>query len=127
MLKNYFKTAWRSLARGKSFSFINIAGLAVGMAGAVLILLWLAHEVRFDEFHANKDRLYQLYVMTDIPGEKHLTLGQVSQPMGPTLQREFPEVEAYSRVLDVNDWLLTVGGRSFSQVPGAIVDSGFLK
>jgi putative ABC transport system permease protein len=64
------------------------------MAGAVLILLWLAHEVSFDKFHANKDRLYQLYAMTDIPCDKHQTVGQVSQPLGPALQQEFPEVEA---------------------------------
>ena len=127
MLKNYFKTAWRSLARGRSFSFINIAGLAVGMAGAVVILLWLTNEVSFDRFHRNKDRLYQLYVMTDIPGEKHLTLGQVSQPMGPTLQREFPEVEAFSRVADVDNFLFTAGGRSFTGIQGNIVDPAFLK
>ena len=41
MVKNYFKTAWRNLIRGKSFSIINISGLSVGMAGAILILLWL--------------------------------------------------------------------------------------
>jgi putative ABC transport system permease protein len=112
---------------GRGFSFINIAGLAIGMAGAVLILLWLAHEVSFDKFHANKDRLYQLYVMTDIPGEKHQTVGQVSQPLGPALQQEFPEVEAYSRFLDVDDWLLTVDNRSFTRIRGGIVDSGFFR
>jgi putative ABC transport system permease protein len=51
MLKNYFKTAWRSLARGRGFSLINILGLVVGMAGAMLILLWLGNEVSFDRFH----------------------------------------------------------------------------
>src|SRR5580704_8159070 len=70
MLRNYLKTAWRSLARGRSFSVINISGLIVGMAGATLILLWLFNEVSYDRFHVNGDRIYQVYGMTDIPGEK---------------------------------------------------------
>jgi hypothetical protein len=47
MFKSYFKTAWRNLVKGKSFSFINITGLAIGMAGAILILLWLQNENKF--------------------------------------------------------------------------------
>jgi putative ABC transport system permease protein len=127
MFKNYFKTAWRSLARGRSFSFINIAGLAVGMAGAILILLWIANEVSFDRFHRNKDRLYRIYSMTEIPGEKHATIDQVSQPLGPALQQEFPEVEAFSRVANVDGFLFTAGGRSFTGVEGSVVDTAFFR
>ena len=65
MIKNYLKTAWRSLTRGKSFSVINISGLAIGMAGAVLILLWLQNEISFDKFHTNKDRLFEVYGLTN--------------------------------------------------------------
>jgi putative ABC transport system permease protein len=126
MLKNYFKTAWRSLARGKAFSLINISGLAVGMAGATLILLWLANEVSFDRFHVKKDRLYQVYSMTEIPGEKHATIPWVSQPLGPALKEEFPEVEAFSRVQYVDHFLLSAGDKSFSKVGGRIVDPAFL-
>ena len=49
MLKNYLKIAWRSLLRNKSFSLINIAGLAIGMAAAALIVLWIDNEVRYDQ------------------------------------------------------------------------------
>ncbi len=126
MLKNYFKTAWRSLARGKGFSLVNILGLVVGMAGATLILLWLANEVSFDRFHVNKDRLYQVYSMTEIPGEKHSTIPWTSQPLGPALQAEFPEVEAVSRVQWVDHFLLSVGDKRFSKVGGRIVDPAFL-
>src|SRR5882757_1700766 len=126
MLKNYFRTAWRSLMRGKGFSFINISGLVVGMTGATLILLWLANEVGYDRFHEKKDRIYQLYSMTDIPGEKHATIGVVSQPLGPALQREVPEVEAVTRVRDVSSFLFTVNGKSFTGVQGEFVDPAFL-
>jgi putative ABC transport system permease protein len=127
MLKNYFKTAWRSLARGRGFSLINILGLVVGMAGATLILLWLANEVSFDRFHVNKDRLYQVYSMTEIPGEKHSTIPWVSQPLGPALKAEFPEVEAISRVQYVDHFLLSAGEKSLSKVGGRIVDPAFLQ
>ena len=127
MLKNYFKTAWRSLLRGRSFSVINISGLIVGMAGATLILLWLFNEVSFDRFHANKDRIYKLYVKTDIPGEKHLTIDAVSQPLGPAMQRKFPEVEAFTRLSDVSHFLFTVGNKSFTQLKGSFVDPAFLR
>ena len=126
MLKNYFRTAWRGLMRGKGFSFINISGLVVGMTGATLILLWLANEVSYDRFHVNKDRIYQLYSMTDIPGEKHSTIGVVSQPLGPALQSEVPEVGAVTRVRDVSSFLFTANGKSFTGTQGEFVDPAFL-
>ena len=127
MLKNHLRTAWRSLLRGRSFSVINISGLIVGMAGATLILLWLYNEIGFDRFHANKDRISQLYVMTDIPGEKHQTLGVVSQPLGPALKAKFPEIESFARVTDVSHFLFTAGNRSFTQLQGDFVDPDFLR
>jgi putative ABC transport system permease protein len=127
MLKNYFKTAWRSLMRGRSFSFINICGLAVGMAGATLILLWLSNEVSYDRFHVNGDRIYQVYSMTDIPGQKHNSIGAVSQPLGPAMKARFPEVEAFTRCIDFNLFLFTAGEKSIARLKGDFVDPAFLK
>src|SRR5215216_6480069 len=101
MFKNYFKTAWRNLAHGKSFSIINISGLAVGMAGAILILLWLQNEISFDKFHENKDRLYEVYGLTTMEG-KLSTINQTEQPLAPALKQNFPEVEATTRLAGVN-------------------------
>ena len=58
MFKNYFKTAFRFLLKNKTFSFINILGLAIGIACAGLIFLWVEDEVRYDDFNVKKDRLY---------------------------------------------------------------------
>jgi putative ABC transport system permease protein len=127
MLNNYLKTAWRSLLRGKSFSIINISGLIVGMAGATLILLWLFNEVSYDRFHVNGDRIYQVYGMTDIPGEKHYTIDIVSQPLGPAMKQKFPDVESFSRLIDVNHFLFTAGDKSFTQLRGDFVDPDFLR
>ena len=127
MFKNYLKIAWRSVMRGRSFSFINICGLAVGMAGATLILLWLFNEVSYERFHINRDRLYKLYIVTDIPGVAPIAIPWVSQPLGPAIKKEFPEVEAFSRVAYTNHFLFTEGDKRFTGVNGAFVDEDFLK
>jgi hypothetical protein len=127
MIKNYFKTAWRSLVRGKSFSLINIAGLAIGMAGAMLILLWLQNEISFDKFHENKDNLYQVYGLgSNVDGHQQ-QISVVSQPIGPFLKQSFPEVEAITRVKDVNSFLFTANNKSFTGIEGDFVDASFLQ
>ena len=126
MFRNYFRTAWRGLMRGKGFSFINISGLVVGMAGAGLILLWLVHEVSYDRFHAKGDRIYQVYGLTDYPGEKHNAIPVVAQPLGPVMKSEFPDMEAVSRVNNTA-FLLRANGKSLIPNHGFITDSNFLR
>ena len=60
MFKNYFKTAFRNLARNKVYSFINIAGLSLGLACAMLIMLYVKDEVSFDRFHKNVNNIYRI-------------------------------------------------------------------
>ena len=126
MIKNYFKTAWRNLTRGKSFSFINISGLAIGMAGAVLILLWLQNEVSFDKFHKNKNDLYQVYGLTGNTDGHAVAIDVTSQPMAPALKQNYPEVEAATRVADVSSFLFTADNKSFTNIKGDFVDPSFL-
>ena len=127
MLKNYFITAWRSLIRGKSFSIINIAGLAIGMAGAILILLWLQNEISFDKFHEYKDRLYEVYVLTNNTDGHPSAVPVTSQPLGPFLKQNYPEAEATTRVMGNNSFLFSANGKSFTGVQGCFVDSSFLQ
>ena len=61
MLRNFFIVAFRNLNRNKIFATINILGLAIGMASAMLIGLWIRDEFAFDRFHAKEDRLYMMY------------------------------------------------------------------
>src|ERR687890_736931 len=65
MLKNYLKVAWRHLLQNKGFSFINSFGLAIGMAFAILIGLWIQYETSFDNFHKNGDRIGRLMKHVD--------------------------------------------------------------
>ena len=59
MIKNYFKTAWRSLWKNRTFTFLNIAGLSVGIACAALIFLWVEDERTYNDYFTNKDNLYR--------------------------------------------------------------------
>jgi len=127
MIKNYFKTAWRSLLRGKSFSFINITGLAIGMAGAILILLWLQNEISFDKFNVNKDNLYQVYGLGSNADGKAVAIDETSQPMAPALKQNYPEVEAATRLADVSSFLLTANNKSFTNIKGDFADASFCK
>jgi hypothetical protein len=61
MFRNYLKVAFRNLWRNKGFSIINISGFAIGMASAVLIILWIQDEFSYDRFHKNPDRLFQVW------------------------------------------------------------------
>ncbi|WP_298739696.1 ABC transporter permease [uncultured Chitinophaga sp.] len=88
MLKNYLKVAWRNLVNSRIYSFINIIGLATGMAAALIIGLWVWDEVSFDTYHHNYKRLAR--VMVDATAEGGVYTGStVSQPMGYELQNKY--------------------------------------
>ncbi|MFN7750161.1 MAG: ABC transporter permease, partial [Cyclobacteriaceae bacterium] len=61
MLRHYIKIALRSLLKKQAYTLLNIGGLAVGLASAILIFVWVADEYAYDKFHTNYDRIYQLY------------------------------------------------------------------
>src|SRR5687768_16665092 len=69
MFKNYFKTAWRNIIKSKTSAFINVSGLAVGMAVAILIGLWIYDELRYDKYHSNYDRIAQVMQHQTYNGE----------------------------------------------------------
>lgn len=60
MFKNYLKVAWRSVLRQKSYAFINVAGLSIGLACSFFILLWVTHETSYDRFHEDGDQIYRV-------------------------------------------------------------------
>jgi putative ABC transport system permease protein len=99
MLKNYLKVAIRNLFKHKAYSFINIFGLALGMASAVLILLFVRYERSYDRFHENADRIQRIAVRALIGNTK---IRQTNTPaiMTPTLLEHYPEVEYSIRFAD---------------------------
>jgi putative ABC transport system permease protein len=92
MILNYFKTAVRNIWRHRVHSILNITGLAVGMACTITILLWVRYEFSFDRYHKNAERIYRL--ATDFHfGTFQGKYAVSNNPAGPTLQRDYPEVE----------------------------------
>jgi len=91
MIKNYLKVALRNIARHKGYSFINITGLAIGMACCILILMWVQDELSFDRFHENAGDIYR--VIQDINFADHSTTWAITHgPLGPALKNDFPEI-----------------------------------
>ena len=100
MLKNYFKISIRNLRKQKGYSVINVAGLALGMACCLLILLYVVDEVSYDRYHENAERVYRVTrAWYDEAGDPTLQFAQISPPIGPTLQDELPEVRHSVRLL----------------------------
>jgi ABC-type antimicrobial peptide transport system permease subunit len=125
MFINYLKVAFRNLWKNKGFSFINILGLAIGMASAILILLWIQNEVSYDDFHERKDRIYEVWNRAEFSGELHCW-SSTPKVLAAAMQRDFPEVEHVTRV-DWGDRMLFSVGDKRLMIRGNIVDSSFLQ
>lgn len=124
MFKNYFKIAIRNLYKNKAFSILNISGLAIGMASAMLILLWIRNELRYDNFYSNNNRLYQVWNRDR--GNNGLNCwNNTTKPLAPALKLAFPEIEQASRV-NWNSGILFNYGNKKMNVTGTMVDPDFL-
>lgn len=123
MFKNYLKVTWRNLLKNKTFTGINIAGLAVGMASAALILFWVQNEVSYDQFHIGKDRLFQMYNKSFFDG-KMICWGTTPKPMMKALKQDYPQVEQASRT-DRANYLFSIGDKRLT-LQGFHVDPDFL-
>ncbi len=109
MLKNYIKIAFRNINRNKGFSFINIFGLAIGIACCILLSLYVVDELSYDAYHKNSDQIYRV-AKTRIAGGNEYNSVWSSPPMGPAVENSFPEVKesirfwrAFGSVVGYND------------------------
>ena len=124
MIKNYIKIALRNILRSKMYSMLNIAGLATGMAVAILISLWVWDEISFDKYHKNYDRLAQVMVVAT-NGNEIYTGQTTSLPMATALQENFgADFKYVSHVSSNGPHILAIGDRKISQ-PGMWVEEAF--
>jgi putative ABC transport system permease protein len=97
MISNYIKVAFRNLIRFKSYSAINITGLAIGMVCCILILLYVYDEMSYDRFNKNSDRIYRVVVDGSL-GDNSFKVATTSPPLRNALLQDYPEVEAVARI-----------------------------
>ena len=126
MFKTNLKISLRNLMKNKLYSFINISGLTVGMASAILIFLWIQNEMSHDRFHTKIDRIYLMNNRDKSSNGGLVVWNFTSKPMGPAIKKDYPEVEDVVRVNNSGaNFLISNGDKHFS-IHGDIVDSGFL-
>lgn len=125
MIINYWKTAWRNLRRNRTFTVINVGGLAVGMAACVLILVWLQQQISFDRFHANTDRLYKVWNRSASKSGEVNVWDITASPVGTTLQQQVPEIKQVARTYWPEEHLLTAAEKGINTT-GLCVDPAFL-
>ena len=91
MIKNYLKIAWRNLIRHKSFSLINIGGLSIGIAACLLISLYVNHELSYDAYHVNKDRIVRITNTMRTPENDNINIALSPTLLAATLNRNYPK------------------------------------
>lgn len=99
MFRNYLKVAVRNLLKRKSYTFINVFGLATGMAVCLLIVLFIKSELGYDAFHLKSDRIYRVALERQYP-ERFTHYSFIPGAIGEAIKTEFPEVEESTRVFD---------------------------
>ena len=124
MIRNYLKIAWRNLARFKSYAFVNITGLAVGLTGFIIILLYLNFELSYDTWDDSLERVYKISMRTD--EDIYQT---TPAPLSKLLHQKLPFVEAATTMQSSGgyDVLLSANGKKLFQKGGIEADSTFLK
>jgi putative ABC transport system permease protein len=126
MLKNYLKVAWRNLLQNKTFSFINITGLATGLACFLLIALYVLDELSYDRYHDNAENIYRINMDARWGGQDS-RMAEASDVMGPTLKQDYPQVEEYTRIYAKSGEtrIIRKGSEYISEMHTAYVDSTF--
>jgi predicted permease len=122
MLRNYFKIAFRNIIRHKAYSFLNISGLAIGMACSIFILLWVQNELSYDKNHADSERLFRL---TCYVGNFNAAVTPAGLAEG--LEEALPEIETTVRTSTTFSRLFEAGNLKFDEKDVYYADSNFLQ
>ncbi|MCK4931953.1 MAG: ABC transporter permease [Candidatus Aminicenantes bacterium] len=125
MLKNYFKSAFRHMKRQKVYTFLNLSGLAIGMASFIIIFYWVQHELSFDRFHAQADRIYRVSNEVTLKSGDQRHMVYTSAPMAQTLVEEYSEIKKATRMRGLFGVNFRVKDKDFYEEWGFTVDPSF--
>ena len=112
MIANIIKVAFRNLFKHFGYSFINILGLAIGLASTIFIFLYVINELTYDRFHEKSDRIYRVWILGNMPGTE-MRHAVSSPPMMEAMLMDYPEVESAVRMHKSRGWLVRSGDRKF--------------
>ncbi len=129
MIKSYLKSAYRFLLRNKSFSLINIFGLAIGTLCCLYILLYVQDQYSYDQHHLDGQNIYRITTSLGLPGDKH-NYSTASPPIAPTMKHDFPELQQFTRLVATDllgntKNMLKYKEKSFYEKSFVYVDSTF--
>ena len=129
MFKNYFKIAWRNLTKNKTFSVINIGGLAIGIASALLLLSYVSFQFSYDNFHAKGRNIYRLNLDFYQNNKLVFQSAENYSALGPALKRDYPEVIDVARLYNMgykNNCVFTYNNSYFRETKFLYADASFL-
>lgn len=126
MIKNYIKIAIRNLAKQKGFTFINIIGLALGITAAVLIFLWVSHELSYDSYHSGHKNIYRVTTDANLNGQE-FKVCLVPSALAEEYATIFPEVEKTARCSRYFDQVFRYKDNNFKEQKVILADTGFFQ
>ena len=126
MLKNYFKTAWRSLWKNKGYSAINIFGLTIGLSAGIFIFLWVIDELSYDKFHSNANRIFKVFINNKYPDGRIETYPATPAKLKDVIKNEIPEVELAAQYSMESELLVKHEANGFNE-NGIYADSTLFK
>ncbi|MFC2134333.1 ABC transporter permease [Bacteroidota bacterium] len=122
MLLNYLKVAFRNIKKQKTYSFINIAGLSMGMASCIIISLWIMNQLSYDKFHKDADNIYMVLMQGKTPDYP-----ATPWPLAEALKDDFPEIEKSTRFNLFGETLIRYNEKVFNENNIAVVDQDFFE
>lgn len=124
MLKQLLKHSFRTFRRQKAYFVINTLGLAIGISCSILMMLFVLHEVSFDNYHDNKDRIYRVLLNGKIGGQE-VDVSSTAAIIGPSMLEELPEVEGFLRMNSMQGTVVKMGDQSYVIQDFLEADSSF--
>jgi putative ABC transport system permease protein len=124
MLKNLIKHSFRSFKRQRAYILINVIGLSIGIACSMLIALYVINEASYDKFNVRKDRIFRVILNGKVGGQE-ITMATSPAVMGPTLVKEFPEIEDYCRMTKTGPSVVEYKSQAFTEEHLIEADSSF--
>ncbi len=124
MIKNFFLTAIRNLYKQKAYFFINVLGLAIGLASFIFISIYVLHELSYDKFHSNHENIYRVFIKGEMSGQS-LDGSTTASPMAAALLNDYPEVENVARIGRFGTWIVGHENKTFIEDHFLFADSSF--